>query len=208
MKQVRQPWPRSRKRDPTRQRIVDAARVHFFSHGFRSVTMDDLAEELGISKKTLYAHFPGKIDLLEAVLADKLAGVEATLKEVARAHPSDFPATLQGLLAGTQRELNEIKPPFVRDMRQKAPQVFKLVERRRAALIQRYFGKLLVQGQRAGMVRKDVPAKLIIEILLAMVQSIMNPPKMEELGMLPKEGFAGILKIVLEGALTAKGRKV
>jgi len=74
-------------------------------------------------------------------------------------------------------------------------------------LIQRYFGKLFVEGQRAGMVRKDVPAKLIIEILLAMVQSIMNPPKMEELGMVPKEGFAGILKIVLEGALTAKGRK-
>jgi AcrR family transcriptional regulator len=169
--------------------------------------MDDLAEELGISKKTLYAHFPGKIDLLEAVLADKFAGVEATLKEVTCAHPHDLPATLRELLAGTQRELDEIKPPFVRDMRQKAPDVFKLVERRRAALIQRYFGKFFVEGQRAGMVRKDVPAKLMIEILLAMVQSIMNPPKMEELGMMPKEGFTGILKIVLEGALTAKGRK-
>jgi AcrR family transcriptional regulator len=198
---------RTRKNGSTRQRIVDAARAHFFSHGFRSVTMDDLAEELAISKKTLYAHFPGKIDLLEAVLADKFAGVEAKLKEVTRAHPHDFPATLQQLLAGTQHELDEIKPPFVRDMRQKTPQVFKGIERRRAALIQRYFGKLFVEGQRAGMVRKDVPAKLIIEILLAMVQSIMNPPKMEELGMVPKEGFAGILKIVLEGALTAKGRK-
>jgi len=169
--------------------------------------MDDLAEELGISKKTLYAHFPGKFDLLEAVLADKLAGVEATLKEVTRGHPRDFPATLQALLAGTQRELDEIKPPFVRDMRQKAPDVFKLVERRRAALIQRYIGKLFIEGQRADMVRKDVPAKLIIEILLALVQSIMNPPKMEELGMMPKEGFSGILKIILEGALTSKGRK-
>ena len=169
--------------------------------------MDDLAQELGISKKTLYAHFPGKFDLLEAVLADKFADVEATLNEVTRAHPHDFPAALRDLLAGTQRELNEIKPPFVRDMRQKAPDVFKLVERRRAALIQRYFAKFFVDGQRAGMVRKDVPAKLIIEILLAMVQSIMNPPKMEELGMMPKEGYTGILKIVLEGALTAKGRK-
>src|SRR5437867_6485759 len=65
MKPAQKPWPRSRKRDPNRQRIVDAARVHFFSHGFRSVTMDDLAQELGISKKTLYAHFPGKFDLLE-----------------------------------------------------------------------------------------------------------------------------------------------
>jgi TetR/AcrR family transcriptional regulator, cholesterol catabolism regulator len=207
MKRALQPRPRSRKRDPHRQRIVDAARAHFFSHGFRSVTMDDLAEELGISKKTLYAHFPGKFDLLEAVLADKLAGVEATLKQVTRAHPGDFPATLRGLLAGTQRELDEIKPPFVRDMRQKAPDVFKLVERRRAALIGRYMGKFFVDGQRLGMVRKDVPAKLIIEILLAMVQSIMNPAKIEELGMMPKEGYTGILKIVLEGALTAKGRK-
>src|SRR5215472_1330971 len=198
---------RTRKNSPVRQRIVDAARAHFFSHGFRSVTMDDLAGELGISKKTLYAHFPGKFDLLEAVLADKLTSVEATLKEITRAHPDDFPATLRNLLAGTQRELDEIKPPFVRDMRQKAPEVFKIVERRRAALIQRYIGKFFVQGQRLGMVRKDVPAKLIIEILLALVQSIMNPPKMEELGMMPKEGNAGILKIVLKGALTSKGRK-
>src|SRR5438552_17080303 len=164
---------RNQRTDFSRQRIVDAARTHFFSHGFRSVTMDDLAEELGISKKTLYAHFPGKIDLLEAVLADKFAGVEATLKEVTRAHARDFPAALQELLAGTHRELDEIKPPFVRDMRQKAPEVFKVVERRRAALIQRYFGRFFVEGQRAGMVRKDVPVKLIIEILLAMVQSIM-----------------------------------
>ena len=184
-----------------------AARAHFFSHGFRSVTMDDLAEELGISKKTLYAHFPGKFDLLEAVLADKLTGVETTLKEVTRAHPDDFPATLRALLAGTHRELDEIKPPFVRDMRQKAPEVFKIVERRRAALIQRYMGKFFVDGQRLGMIRKDIPAKLIIETLLAVVQSIMNPPKMEELGMMPKEAYAGILKIVLEGALTPKGRK-
>jgi AcrR family transcriptional regulator len=187
---------------------VDAARVHFLSHGFRRVTMDDLAEELGISKKTLYLHFPGKIDLLEAVLADKFAAVESTLRKVTRAHPHDFAGTLHELLAGTQRELDEIKPPFVRDMRQKAPQMFKIVERRRAALIQRYFGNLFVEGQHAGMVRKDVPAKLMIEILLAMVQAIMNPAKMEELEMMPKEGFAGILKIVLEGALTRKGRKV
>src|SRR5213596_708794 len=157
MKRAHKLAPRSRKHDPNWQRIVDAARVHFFSHGFRSVTMDDLAQELGISKKTLYAHFPGKFDLLEAVLADKFAGVEAMLKQITRARPHDFPTTLRELLAGTQRELDEIKPPFVRDMRQKAPDVFKVVERRRAALFQQYFGNLLLAGQRAGMVRKDVP---------------------------------------------------
>ena len=169
--------------------------------------MDDLADELGISKKTLYAHFPGKFDLLEAVLANKFQGVETMLREVTRRQPQDFPATLRELLTGTQRELDEIKPPFVRDMRQKAPHVFESIERRRAALFQQYFGNLLLAGQRAGMVRKDVPANLIIEILLAIVQAIMNPAKMEKLGMMPKEGFAGILRIVLQGALTPKGRK-
>src|SRR5215469_12163978 len=106
MKGTNKSRSRSRKNASTRQRIVGAARAHFFSHGFRSVTIDDLAEELGISKKTLYAHFPGKFDLLEAVLADKLKGVEATLKQVTHAHPDDFPATLRELLTGTQRELD------------------------------------------------------------------------------------------------------
>ena len=207
MKRAKKSRLRNRKTEAGRQQIVEAARAHFFSHGFRSVTMDDLANELGISKKTLYTHFPGKIQLLEAVLADKFAGVEAKLNGIARAHPPDFSMALHELLINTQRELDEIKPPFVRDMRQKAPHVFKVIECRRAALIERFFGRLFVEGQRTGMVRKDVPTKLIIEILLTIVQAIMNPAKMGELGMMPKDGFAGILKIILEGALTEKGRK-
>ena len=198
---------RNRAPDAGRQRIVEAARAHFFSHGFRSVTMDDLAGELAISKKTLYAHFPSKIALLEAVLADKFAGLEAKLEEIKRAYPHDFLAALHELLANTQRELDEIKPPFVRDMRQKTPQVFKIVERRRAELIQRFFGKLFVEGQRTGMVRKDLPAELMIEILLAAVQAIVNPAKVEELGLTPKTGFASVVKVVLEGVITPKGRK-
>src|SRR5436190_4924738 len=199
--------PRNRKNEFSQQRIVEAARAHFFCHGFRSVTMDELAEELGISKKTLYAHFPGKIELLEAVLADKFAGVEAKLNGIIHAHPHDFSAALHELLANTQRELDEIKPPFVRDMRQQAQQAFKNVERRRAELIQRFFGKLFAEGQRTGMVRRDLPAKLMIEILLAAVQAIVNPAKVEELGLTPKTGFASVVKVVLEGVITPKGKK-
>ena len=206
MKQINK-RARQRRAQSARQRIVEATRAHFFAHGFRRVTMDDLAKELGISKKTLYAHFPSKIALLEEVLADKFAGIEAKLKEIKRAYPRDFATALHELMANTQRELDEIKPPFVRDMRQKAPQVFKMVERRRAELIQRFFGRLFVEGQRTGMVRKDLPANLMIEILLATVQAIVNPAKIEELGLTPKIGFASVLKVVLEGVITRKGRK-
>ena len=190
-----------------RQRIVDAARAHFFSHGFRRVTMNDLAAELGISKKTLYVHFPDKMAVLEAVLADKFAGVQAKLEQVTREHAHDFPAALHELLANTQRELDEIKPPFVRDMRQKAPHVFKTVERRRSELIGHFFGKLFVEGQRAGMVRKDIPARIMIEILLGTVQAIVNPAKVEELGLTPRSAFSAVLDVVLEGVLTRKGKK-
>src|SRR5205823_14395325 len=99
MKRAHKSRPRSRKRDPHRQRIVDAARIHFLSHGFRSVTMDDLAEEIGISKKTLYANFTGKFDLLEAVLADMIARVVAAMKEVTRSHPLVLTAALLDMCA-------------------------------------------------------------------------------------------------------------
>jgi AcrR family transcriptional regulator len=198
---------RTRKADASRQRIVEAGRAHFFSHGFRSVTMDDLADELGVSKKTLYVYFPDKMALLEAVLADKFARLESKLKQVASEHPHDFSAALHELLASTRHELDEIKPPFVRDMRQKAPHVFKMVERRRGEVISRFFGKLFVEGQRTGMVRKDLPARLLIEILLGAVQAVVNPVKVEELGLTPQTAFASVVKVILDGVLTRKGRK-
>ncbi len=80
------------------QRIVTAARRHFFAHGFRGVTMDDLAEELGMSKKTLYASFPSKLDLLRTVLLDKFRSVEADLDRVMSAASKDVLATLHQLL--------------------------------------------------------------------------------------------------------------
>jgi AcrR family transcriptional regulator len=205
--QIKKPSKKAQPADSDAQRIVEAARAHFFSHGFRSVTMDDLAEELAISKKTLYAHFPSKITLLEAVLADKFARLESKLRQVASEHPHDFSATLHELLASTRHELDEIKPPFVRDMRQKAPHVFKMVERRRGEVIERFFGKLFVEGQRTGMVRKDLPAKVLIEILLGAVQAIVNPAKVEELGLTPQTAFTSVVKVVLDGVLTRKGRK-
>src|SRR5690349_12620790 len=65
------------------RRIIAAARSYFFAHGFRSVTMDDLAADLGMSKKTLYAAFASKETLLEAVLNDKFTSVEADLARLA-----------------------------------------------------------------------------------------------------------------------------
>ena len=190
-----------------RTRIVAGARRHFFAHGFRGVTMDDLAAELGMSKKTLYAHFRSKPELVQAVILAKAAEVESELGRIEAEHASDFAEALREMLSCFQRHAQEIQPTFVRDMRQSAPDLFKTVEARRAALIQRYFGKLFEDGRRAGMVRKDLPPQLAIEILLGAIQAIVNPPKLTELGLTPQVALPAIVSAVLNGILTPTGRK-
>jgi AcrR family transcriptional regulator len=188
------------------QRIVSAARQHFLAHGYRSVTMDDLAEELGMSKKTLYAFFPSKTDLLRAVLLDKFRSVESDLDRIISKCSSNFLMALRELLACLQLHTGEIQPSFVRDIRRESPEIFELVERRRRDVIQRYFGKIFEQGRKAGIFRKDVPTQLMIEILLGATEAIMNPPKLAELGLTPKDGYLTIITVVLQGVLTEEGR--
>lgn len=187
--------------DPVRVRIVDGARRHFFAHGFRGVSMDDLTAELGMSKKTLYSRFDTKQQLLEAVIDEQFRRVSEECERILAAGHMDFPATLREFLACIQRHTAEIQPPFLKDMRQEAPQAFQRVERLRRALIERYFGELMRRGRAAGVIRKDIPAGLIIEILLAAVQAIVNPARMEELDLTVKSGCALITKVVLEGAI-------
>src|SRR4051812_50008798 len=74
-----------------RSRVVAAARRHFLAHGFRGVTMNDLAEELGMSKKTLYAHFTSKTALLEAVLSAQLPEVASAVATIATEWAAAFP---------------------------------------------------------------------------------------------------------------------
>ena len=167
--------------------------------------MDDLAEELGVSKKTLYATFPTKEALLEAVVEHKYAHVSATLDALRRNAPRGFSERLPLLLSTLQRELAEIRPPFVRDMRRYAPHVFEKVERRRQKLIEKHFNSLFRNGQRSGDVRRDLPVRLIVETLLAAVHAIVNPQKVEDLNLEPKEAFAGVLELLLHGALRREG---
>jgi len=193
--------------DSVRRRIVAGARRHFFAHGFRRVTMDDIAGELGMSKKTLYAHFPSKSALVEAAIRAKAADVEVELGRIEAECDADFSGALHRMLACLQRHAEEIQPPFLRDVRRSAPELFKFVEMRRSALIERYFGKLFANGRRAGMVRKDLPPRLAVEILLGAIQSVVNPVKLAELGLAPQVAFPAVISVVLNGVLTAAGRK-
>jgi AcrR family transcriptional regulator len=191
--------------DPaTRERIVAGARRHFFAHGFRGVTMDDLAVELRMSKKTMYVHFPSKTALLEAVLQDKLARAEAAFQ--ATMAGGEFPAQLQAMIACVREQGEEIQPPFLRDMQREATNLFAMVQAGRARLIQKHFGQLLTAGQKAGRIRKDIRIDLLIDILIGAVNEAINPTRMTEMGMTPKMGFAKVIDVFLNGVATQERR--
>lgn len=61
----------SGKTSPAKDRILDAANRLFYAEGIRAVSVDAIAAQAGITKKTLYYHFRSKDDLVEAYLASR-----------------------------------------------------------------------------------------------------------------------------------------
>src|SRR5580765_8162323 len=74
-------------RSARRAQLLVAARDVFAAQGYHAAAMDDIAERAGVSKPVLYQHFPGKLELYQALLttyADELvAQVEAALSATA-----------------------------------------------------------------------------------------------------------------------------
>ncbi|MEY2587550.1 MAG: hypothetical protein RLY11_1399 [Bacteroidota bacterium] len=67
----------------TKQRIIQEATVLYLRLGIRSVSMDDISTQLGISKKTLYQHFEDKDQLVDVVLQERVKNMQVeTLQTV------------------------------------------------------------------------------------------------------------------------------
>jgi hypothetical protein len=145
--------------------------------------------------------------LLHAVMSDKISEVETDLERTLAEAGDDFTTRLHILLSRMREHTAEIGEAYVRDVRREAPELFAEVQKRRHDLIQRIFGKLIQEGRKAGMIRKDIPAIMMIEMLLGAVDSVVNPAKMGELESTPKVAFQQIITIFLEGVLTNDGRK-
>jgi AcrR family transcriptional regulator len=168
--------------------------------------MDDLAAELRMSKKTLYACFPSKSSLVEAVLKDKFNEVERDLSRLSSEGSSDIEEAIHRFLQRVQRHTSEIHPSFVRDLGRESPGLFRIVEHRRRRLIRRHVGALFNKGRKAGLIRRDIPVHLLIEILLGAVEAIMIPSKVTELGLTLERGYSTIIRVILEGAMERGAR--
>ncbi|NNC50142.1 MAG: TetR/AcrR family transcriptional regulator [Flaviramulus sp.] len=68
-----------------REKIIHKAAELFLTLGFKSVTMDDIAQEMGISKKTIYVHFANKTKLVEAVTFELFESISTGIDSICEA---------------------------------------------------------------------------------------------------------------------------
>lgn len=190
-----------------RRRILHAAEETFLTRGLRSLTMDDLAAEIGMSKRTLYQHFTSKDDLFTAVIDARLASIEHDLEALTRQHSADVARQLNAVLAYLSRRLGEIRPAFLQDVRRHAPETFDKIDRFRRRMMSRYFGQLLERGRARGFLREDLSATVVMEIALTLITTIVTPESLQRLNVSPAEAFNTILSVLLEGLLTPAGRR-
>lgn len=138
-----------------KEEIVKRALNDFMQYGFKTFTMDDLASKMGISKKTLYEHFPSKQDLVEAVLDYAL---DMSCKNVE--------AFVQGegsVIENVYRNQKKVKEIFninsdrpIWELQKYYSKTYERMEIEFAKSDARFIDKLLEKGWKEGLFREDI----------------------------------------------------
>jgi len=192
---------------PAVARIVRQAREHLFAHGYCRCTMDDLATELGMSKKTLYAHFSSKDDIMRAVLVQLGAEIRADADALFANRSLSFAEKLRGFAEGMFDRLAHLNPRTPRELQRYAPHLHQLLVDIRQRNIPYVFGRFIEEGQLAGKVRPDVNAAFAVEFFLAAMQTLPQSGALERLKLAPRDLVPNAIDLFFDGLLTPAGRK-
>jgi AcrR family transcriptional regulator len=187
--------------------ILHTAAEMFLSKGFKSVTMDDIATEMGISKKTIYAQYANKTELVKCcadyIFEQISSTIEACLNK--RENP------IQELFS-IRKSVNDLlkdessSPQY--QMNKYYPKIYKdLMGRQYSEMINSVICNL-ERGVQQGLYRKDINIPFIARLYFG----IINLTKSEEL--FPSEVFpkkdvnAQSLEYHLRGIVTPKGEEI
>jgi AcrR family transcriptional regulator len=190
-----------------RARILRQAHASFFAHGYTRFTMDDLAQELGISKKTLYVHFGGKDEILAAVIDGFSAGIRADADALLRNRELNLAEKLRGFVEAMVERMAALGPQGMRELQRFAPALYQRIEDMRRKNVPYVFGRFVEEGQTSGLVRADLAPGVAIEFFLQAMQGMMHPATLERLRLSPREVIATGVELFFGGLLTPAGRK-
>ncbi len=190
--------------DDARTRILEKAEQFFLTHGYSRVTMDDIATELRMSKKTLYRHFSSKEELGEAALEASFARISAELDGIILDERLDFGERLR-LFLRTVADRYASGASVLRDFQRDAPNLWQRLQQLRRESVQARFGALLAAGVEAGAFRADVEPRLVIRMVLTLVDQLLRPDVLAELELSAEQLFPSMMGVLLDGIRT--GRK-
>lgn len=180
--------------------IVEAAGRLCLAPGFARVSMDDLARELGMSKKTIYRHFPDKRSLLTAVLDRQFAAVERTLMTAAEeAEGQPFDVRVQRFLIAAGSELGRIGAAQLATGRGGDAMLRRYVEQRADAVVYRRLDELFRDGHRLGLL--STPPELLSEITRGALERLLTSQLPHEMDWTAADLLRATVDTVLHGAI-------
>ena len=158
---------------PLRDTVVDAAMRRFNRHGYKSVTMDDIARELGMSKKTLYQVVPNKQALIDLTLECDMARDEA-LVERACAESVDAVDEMLRIARYFTEQMCKVSPAALYDLQKYyRPSWERLDAHHNDEMIARVRANLR-RGQAEGLYREELHRELIAHLFVRSPQAFLD----------------------------------
>lgn len=183
-----------------RERILEAASREFFARGIKAVKMDDIANVLSISKRTLYEIYTNKEELLMETIKQRMAKSDADMKEFV-----SVPRTVIDILLHVYKmeitDVSSISPLYIADL-QKYPQVIEWL-RQRHDETQKSSHLFFQKGVEQGYFREDVDFELV-QRLADFSKDHVVTQKLYEKYTLPHI-FHNVVMLYFRGLCTAKG---
>ena len=161
-----------------KNRILKFAESKFSREGFYHTTMDELAKELKISKKTIYKHFSSKHELLETVIENITTNISKRVKEIAL---SDLNSAekLYMLSEFISSRMNAISEKWLKDLQIYKPEMWEDIEKFRRKTIMKNLDLIVNQGKKEALIIKQ-PNAIILAIILGSVQTVIQPEFMQQ----------------------------
>ncbi len=110
-----------------RDEILESVAKVFMNYGIKSVSMDDLARELGISKKTIYQFFKDKNDLIESVLKQRLSEDKQSCLHIKEEAINAIDSLLK-VMTMVAQNTSHIHPSVFYDLQKYHPNAHKMIE--------------------------------------------------------------------------------
>ncbi len=155
-----------------KEKILYFTHAKFITEGFYKTTMDEIARDLQMSKKTIYKHFDSKEELLENVCGMRMNLMEEFLDEVAESDEDAITKFLKIIHKQKSMSMN-CSPVWFRDLEIHAPHLSKEFAKVRQEKVTKIMSKLLEQGKKEKVV-EHVPVDIIITALKGAIEAVTH----------------------------------